>query len=119
MTHKDLEVWKLSIWFVTNVYKACKQLPDSEKFGLISQMQRAAVSIPTNIAEGAARKNTKEYIQFLYIALGSSSEVDTLIQIAKNIYGIDMEDLEYTNTQISKMLVGLIKSLKSKLIPNP
>lgn len=118
MTHKDLEVWKLSIGFVTNIYKTCKQLPDSEKFGLISQMQRAAVSIPTNIAEGAARKNTKEYIQFLYIALGSSSEVDTLIQIAKNIYGIDMEDLEYTNTQISKMLVGLIKSLKSKLIPN-
>ncbi len=66
MTHKDLEVWKLSIGFVTNIYKTCKQLPDSEKFGLISQMQRAAVSIPTNIAEGAARKNTKKYIQFLY-----------------------------------------------------
>ncbi|MEI2709156.1 MAG: four helix bundle protein [Chitinophagaceae bacterium] len=116
MTHKDLEVWKLSIGFVTSIYKVCKQLPDSEKFGLITQIQRAAVSIPTNIAEGAARKNTKEYIQFLHIALGSCSEVDTLIQIIKNIYSIDMVSLEDTNTQISKMLVGLIKSLKSKLV---
>jgi four helix bundle protein len=114
MTHKNLEVWKLSIGFVTNVYKVCK--PDSEKFGLISQIQRASVSIPTNIAEGAARKNTKEYIQFLHIALGSCSEVDTLIQITKNIYSVDMVSLEDANTQISKMLVGLIKSLKSKLV---
>jgi four helix bundle protein len=66
-SHKDLEVYKQSMDLVTDVYSLTKAVPDEEKFGLISQMRRAAVSIVSNIAEGSARKNTKEYIQFLYI----------------------------------------------------
>ena len=65
-THKDLEVWKISMDFVVDVYKLTQFFPNDEKFGLTSQLRRAAVSIPSNIAEGAARKGAKEYIQFLY-----------------------------------------------------
>ena len=68
MTHKDLEVWKKSIEFVTSLYSATKVYPKDELFGLVSQMRRAAVSIPSNIAEGASRKGKLEFKHFLYIA---------------------------------------------------
>ena len=82
-THKDLDAWKLSIEFVTEVYKITKAFPKEELFGLSSQLRRAAVSIPSNIAEGAARQTTKEFIQFLHVALGSQQEVDTQLLVAK------------------------------------
>ena len=69
--------------FVSSIYKITKDFPDDEKFGLTSQMRRAAISIPSNIAEGAARKNTKEYIQFLYYSLGSASEIETQLDLAE------------------------------------
>ena len=71
--HKDLDVWKQSMVLAEQVYTLTKEFPFDEKYGLISQMKRAVVSIPSNIAEGAARKGNKEYIQFLYIAMGSLS----------------------------------------------
>ena len=71
MNHKDLDVWKKSMDLVEVIYKLTQQFPDAEKFGLISQMRRAAVSIPSNLAEGVARKGDKELIHFLHIALGS------------------------------------------------
>lgn len=82
MIYKDLEVWKQSMVLVTEVYQATGDFPKEELFGLVSQMRRAAVSIPSNIAEGCGRKNTKEYIQFLYISKGSLFELETQIEIA-------------------------------------
>ena len=113
-THKDLDVWKKSIGFVTSVYRITKTYPKDELYGLISQIRRASVSIPSNIAEGAVRKGKKEFIQFLYIALSSASEVDTQLIISKNLEYInadEYEELLIELNSISKMIQGLIKSL--------
>jgi four helix bundle protein len=115
-THKDLIVWKKSVAFVTDIYKFTKSLPEDEKFGIISQLRRAAVSIPTNIAEGAARHSRKEYIQFLYISLGSISEIDTLLLIIENLKYSDSDmltELQKQGDEIKKMVISLIKSLNS------
>ena len=72
MDHKDLDVWKKSMDLVVKVYQITHLFPDTEKYGLTSQMRRAAISIPSNIAEGAARKGDKELMQFLYISIGRS-----------------------------------------------
>jgi four helix bundle protein len=77
MDHKDLDVWKKSMALVVLIYDITSKFSSDERFGLTSQMRRAAVSIPSNIAEGAARKGDKEFIQFLMIALGSLSELET------------------------------------------
>jgi len=90
--HKDLEVWKKSMDFVSNIYKITESFPNKEVYGLTNQIRRAAVSVPSNIAEGAARSSKKEFIQFLYIALGSLSELETQIIIANR--------LEYLNNLI-------------------
>ena len=113
-THKDLKVWQKSMDLVVLTYRLSSRFPSEEKFGLISQMRRAAVSIPSNIAEGAARNSTKEYIRFLYIALGSLSELETQFLISKRLEYIS-DILEESITEIRKMLLGLIKNLKSKL----
>lgn len=117
MDHKDLDVWKKSIEFVTTAYNETVKFPDIEKFGLISQIRRAAVSIPTNIAEGAARNYDKEFIQFLYIALGSLSELETLFLVSKNLRYItsgDSEKMIKELIDIKKLIIGLIKYLKTK-----
>ncbi|MBK7107109.1 MAG: four helix bundle protein [Ignavibacteriae bacterium] len=114
-THKDLDVWKKSIDFVTEIYRITKQFPEEEKFGLSNQLRRASISIPSNIAEGAARKGKIEFKQFLYIALSSSVEIDTQLIIAKNLDFITNDS--YLNliselSTISKMIQGLLKTLK-------
>ncbi len=117
-THKDLEVWKVSVEFVTELYLLTNTFPKSELFGLTSQIRRAAISIPSNIAEGAARKNTREFIQFLYISLGSLSEIETQIIIAKNINYVN--DIQQTTSKIQFiriLLTRLIKSLGNRLKP--
>ena len=116
-THKDLIVWKKSIEFVTEVYKITSTFPSEEKFGLVSQLRRASVSIPSNIAEGAARNHDKEFIQFLSISLGSASEIETQLIIALNLNFISEDmfnELNLENMEIKKMLSGLIKSIKNK-----
>ena len=116
-THKDLEVWKLAIKLAGNVYQYTEKYPKNELFGITSQMRRASVSIGANIAEGAARQSNKEFIQFLYIALGSASELDTLIEISRETYLNELQDfdeLQQKTTRISKMLKGLINNLKSR-----
>ena len=116
-THKDLDVWKYSIDFVTEIYSSTKQFPSDEKFGLTSQIRRAAISIPSNIAEGSARKSNKEYIYFLYIALGSASEVETQLIISLNLKYISKEIYDTLNSQLDtifKLLIGLIKYLKKR-----
>ena len=80
--HKDLDVWKRSIEFVTFVYNFTKNFPKKEIYGFTNQIRRAAVSITSNIAEGAARNYSKEFIQFLFISLGSISELETQIMIS-------------------------------------
>ena len=117
MNHKDLDVWKKSVDFVTRLYQVTQKYPDNEKFGLTSQLRRAAVSIAANISEGAARSSDKEFIQFLYISLGSSSEVETLLTISNNLKFLNDEDYQLlTNllTDLKKMILGLIKYLKTK-----
>jgi four helix bundle protein len=113
--HKNLLVWKDAIELVETIYNLSNKFPESEKFGLTSQLKRAVVSIPTNIAEGAARNTKKEFIQFLYISSGSLSEVDTLITIASNLNYIKKEELEVITPKMDKvsaLLNGLIKKLK-------
>ena len=83
--HKDLIVWQKAMELVTEVYKMVKLLPKEETYALSDQMRRAAVSIPSNIAEGYSRKTDKELLQFLYIARGSKAELETQISIALNL----------------------------------
>ena len=115
--HKDLEVWKEAVELAVACYDITKAFPQVEQFGLASQMRRAAISIASNIAEGAARAGSKEFVQFLYISLGSASELDTQIEIAKKI-GLgnisEMEALQLKVNGVSRMLQGLIRSVKTK-----
>ncbi|HTN68134.1 MAG TPA: four helix bundle protein [Dysgonamonadaceae bacterium] len=115
-THKDLDVWKKSMGFATKLYKITSAFPKEEIYGLTSQMRRAAVSTPSNIAEGAARKSNKEFIQFLYIALGSIVEIETQLIISKNLMFMSEEsflELDKERNEIAKMLTGLIKYRRS------
>lgn len=114
--HYRLEVWKRSMQLVTEIYSITAQFPDEEKFGLVSQMRRAAVSIPSNIAEGAARNSRKEFINFLHIAQGSTAELETQLFIAGELNFIDSahkERLLKEIDEISKMIIGLQRSLRS------
>ncbi|MDD5765842.1 MAG: four helix bundle protein [Candidatus Marinimicrobia bacterium] len=114
-SHKDLEVWMKSIALVSEVYTLTRDFPKEELFGITSQIRRAVISIPTNIAEGAGRNSKKEFIQFLFISLGSLSELETLLIIANNLKFIDdISNLNTELTSIRRMLLGLINSLKSK-----
>ena len=111
--HKDLDIWKVSIELVMDVYQLTKVFPDSEKFSLSLQMQRAAVSIPSNISEGAGRQHVKEFIQFLYISSGSLSELETQMEIAFQLkYVKSIEELNNKIIRIRQMMTKLIKSLK-------
>jgi len=111
-SHKDLKVWQESMTLVVAVYKATEDFPKHEIYGLTSQIRRAAVSIPSNIAEGAGRRGNKEFIRFLYIALGSLSEVETQLEIAFRLnYLESIEDINKSIYFIRKMLANLIKSL--------
>ncbi|TAK09352.1 MAG: four helix bundle protein [Candidatus Manganitrophaceae bacterium] len=111
--HKKLNAWKLSIDLVTQVYKITKTFPKEEQYCLTSQIRRAAISIPSNIAEGAARQTRKKFSNYLHMAQGSLSELDTQLQIARNLdylRSIEWEILEAQMYQIDKMISGLIRS---------
>ncbi|MCU0414343.1 MAG: four helix bundle protein [Ignavibacteriaceae bacterium] len=115
-THRDLKVWNNSIDLVTKIYKITSDFPKEELFGITSQIRRAAVSIPSNIAEGAARTSRKEFSKFLSIALGSASEMETQLIISRNLNYLTDKDSEYLInelTTIQKMILGLMKNLKS------
>ena len=112
-THKDLDVWKKSMNLVVLTYKVTTQFPKEELFGLSSQMRRAAVSIPSNIAEGHGRNSEKELIRFLYISLGSASELETQLLLSHQLGFMNEESfikLNDMNIQVVKMLVSLIRS---------
>lgn len=113
--YKDLRVWQESMSLVENIYRLVKLLPKEEMYVLSDQMRRAAVSIPSNIAEGQNRNTPKEFVQFLYIALGSASELETQLLISNRLGYLgeiskETEQIAY----IRKMLNALISSIKGK-----
>jgi len=117
-THKDLDVWNISIRFVTEIYSNTMKFPKSQRYGLSSQLERAACSIPYNIAEGYAREGNREKIRFLYFALGSNTEVETQLIIARNLNLIQdstYQQLSEQNEYIGRMLTKLIRYFKSKV----
>ena len=111
--YKNLEVWEKSISLVLEAYAITNDFPKEERYALADQIRRASVSIPSNIAEGASRNTRKEFIQFIYIALGSASELETQIIIGEKLgYIKNKESLLFEITVIRKMLNALISSLK-------
>ena len=115
-THKDLEVWKESIDLTNEIYSLTKTFPKYERFGLSSQMKRSAVSIASNIAEGAARGSDKEFIKFINYSIGSASELETQLLIAKNQdYISNIDKTIKSICIIRKKLCGLIRFLKNRL----
>lgn len=116
MAHfKELIVWQKSINLVTEIYRITEKFPLNEIYELTSQLRRASVSVPSNIAEGNTRRSKADYLQFLRIARGSCSEIETQIIISKNLDFIDdntFETLSFNTIEIYKMLNGLINSLK-------
>ena len=107
MHHKNLEAWKEAIKFVTDIYTVTEKFPDTEIWGLTSQLRRAAVSIPSNISEGCARASTKETLRFIDIALGSIAEVETQLLIAQNLGYINSEELLTKLSKISALVHGI------------
>ena len=114
-THKDLIVWQRSIALVKGIYLTTQRFPQHELYGITSQMRRAAVSVPSNIAEGAARNSAKDFTRFLYLALGSLSELETQI-IISNELGFLPQDSSMALTdkcvEIRRMMLALIKRIK-------
>ena len=111
---RDLDIWKKGIEIVKDIYNIVEKFPKQEFQGLVSQIQRSAVSIPSNVAEGFNRFHNKEYKQFLYIALGSCAELETQIEIAselKYIYNEKKKNILERINHESRMLTNLIKKL--------
>lgn len=112
-SHRDLDVWKRSMSIVCTVYDQTRRFPSEEIYGLTSQMRRAAVSIPSNIAEGAARGSQKDFLRFLSISLGSLAELETQILIAVDLNYLPTNNgLELELDRIRRMLNGLMNSIK-------
>ncbi len=121
-TYRELEAWKKGIELVEAIYLLCKTMPAEERFGLISQIQRAAVSIPANIAEGYGRTHRGEYVHHLSIARGSLMELETHLTV---IVRLGMVTREQATTawslcqEVGKLLGGLIASLQRPPMPKP
>ena len=123
--HKRLDAWKLGVELTIDIYKITKTFPDDERYGITSQMRRAAASIPSNIAEGAARNTQKEFSNFLHIAQGSLSQLGTLVEIAFRLGYLSASargEVDAKMVRIDKLVSGLIRSVKtphlSPLTPN-
>ena len=116
-THHDLDVWKKAISLVTKVYTVTKSFPKTEVYGLTSQLRRCAVSIPSNIAEGAARTSKNEFQHFLSISLGSLAELETQLIVAQNLQYLNIDSLNELTTDLTairKMILGLKKYVSNK-----
>lgn len=114
-SYKDLLVWQKSILLVSEVYKITATFPKSENFGLTSQMQRAAVSIPANIAEGYRRGHRPEYVQFLRIAYGSGAELETYFVLVLDLNLSKKQEIQKAENlleEVMKMLNAIISSLR-------
>ncbi len=114
-SYQELLVWQKSLLLAHQTYNFCHALPISEKYGMTSQLQRCAVSIPSNIAEGYDRNNTKEFIQFLGIALGSSAELETQLLLCELVYpNLKQNEIRPLLNEVRKMLKALINKLKTQ-----
>ena len=117
-TYKNLDVWQVAMELVVETYHVTKQLPEIERYGLISQMQRAAVSVPANIAEGYGRGHTPEYLHHLFIARGSLLELETHLEVATRLTYIPPEmalNAQQLIARVGMMLNKLTKALKAKV----
>jgi len=113
--HERLQVWRDAMELVEVVYRLSADFPDSERFSLTTQLRRAAISVPSNIAEGAARRSTLEYLRFLSMARGSLSEMDTQLQIAERLtYVSDTQHATELVNRVFAKLNALIRSLQPK-----
>lgn len=111
---RKLDIWTKSINLVTEIYQLTNTFPNHERFGLMSQMQRAAVSIPTNIAEGSAKTSNKDFARFLEISIGSLLELETEITIALNLKYVDslvFENIQNKIIELQKMITGFKNKL--------
>ena len=111
-THKDLEVWKQAMNLAIETYHVTAHFPKEDLYGLTQQARRSAVSVASNIAEGAARNSRKEFVQFLHVSLGSAAELETQMLLAERLGFLTEESIHHHVGQVRKMLVGLIGSLK-------
>ena len=110
--HKKLDLWQVAMDLVIEIYRITESFPKEEKYGLSNQVRRAAVSVPSNIAEGAARQTKKEFVNYLHMAQGSLSELDTQLEVARRLAFLDgkiWEDLDKRLQKVDKMLSGLIR----------
>ncbi len=115
--YKELIVWKKSYALCLDIYRITGKFPKEEKFTLVSQVRRSAVSVPSNIAEGYGRKTTADYIRFLYIAYGSLCELETQIMLSGDLNyleGSNLVDLKTDIAEVERMLKALIRSLEHK-----
>lgn len=118
--YQDLRVWKLAMQMAGEIYKATEHFPDREKYGLISQIRRAAVSVPSNIAEGKGHRSDREFLHFLYHARGSLFEVETQLLLGRQLNYItekETSELQLTIAATARSLTGLINSLSGESIP--
>jgi len=112
--YQDLRVWKMAMQLAGEIYKATEHFPDREKYGLISQIRRAAVSVASNIAEGKGHRSDREFLHFLYHARGSLFEVETQLLLGKQLNYIsekDTSEIRQTITATARSLTGLINAL--------
>lgn len=117
MNYKDLIFWQKAMDLATEIYRLTKNLPQDELYGLTNQMRRAAVSIPSNIAEGNTRFSTKEYLRFLSISRGSNAEVETQLLLCVKLNYLTQEDIEAAlslSNETGRMLTSTIKKLREK-----
>ena len=119
--YKELQVWQKAMDFVVEIYEISKLLPKEETYGISDQIRRAAVSIPSNIAEGQSRNSAKEFIQFLSIARGSLAELETQLLICTKVNMLSEDNIaeaQNITTEVGKMIKGLMNKLNSKLTTN-
>ena len=117
-TFKEISSWQKSMTLVTDIYSVTSSFPESEKFGLTNQMRRAAVSIPSNIAEGFGRNSIADFIRYLNIARGSLFELQTQVEISMNLQFLDEDvqnEMDNEIDEIGRLINALIKSLKNKV----
>jgi len=114
--HRELRVWQEGLTLVERIYRVTRSFPSSETYGLTSQFRRAAISVPSNIAEGYGRASTRELLRFLSISAGSLSELDTLVELAQRLgYLNDTEELRKSIEEVNGMLMGLQASLRKRV----
>ena len=114
-SHRDLDAWHKAVDLAVIVYRATESMPKPETYGLTSQIRRAAASVAANIAEGSARRTTKDLMQFLAIASGSLREVDTYVEIIQRLdMPVETEAVKLKTEEVGRMLGGLFRSLSSK-----